>query len=637
MIRLAQAGLSRGALALTVLLLSAASLQASPEGRAAAAEVSQANYVDLMDHWLYTHDGHNRGFGVHHNLARNNIQSLFETYGWDVELHPFNYSGSTYYNVVATKQGTTAPDEVYIVGAHYDSVNNPGADDNASGVALILEAARVLGPYDSNATIRLIAFDREEQGLHGSSAYAEDHRFDDIQAAISCDMVAYSPDGEGALIFARYDEDALIAGLSQALLEYGDITPNFAGWTGRTDHAPFDSYGFPAAALTEEYIWTNPHYHSPTDSFDTPGYLNFEFATNMTRAMTGWLVDQAGVEVPVHALEFTYPLGLPEIVEPNGGSRLQVEVAGLGDESPAPNSGRLHYNLGTGWQSAAMEVLGPNLYEAVFPSATCEATIEYYLSADSDSGSTYTDPFNAPVWSHDVLAVSEIITVWADDFEEDLGWTVSGDAVSGHWERGVPNFANHGDPPHDFDGSGQCYLTGNGVYNYDVDGGTTILESPALDLMGLDAHLRYAVWFTNDYQGGLDDEVFQVFISNNDGASWHELQTIGPVTSPAWAQYSFRIADVLPVSPLMRVRFHASDTSWISNVEAAVDAFEVIRYRCSEPCPEDLDGDGAIGQSDLGLLLSAYGLTDAGDIDGDGDTDQADLGALLSAYGEPCP
>ncbi|MCK4874190.1 MAG: hypothetical protein KAS72_15820, partial [Phycisphaerales bacterium] len=56
-----------------------------------------------------------------------------------------------------------------------------------------------------------------------------------------------------------------------------------------------------------------------------------------------------------------------------------------------------------------------------------------------------------------------------------------------------------------------------------------------------------------------------------------------------------------------------------------------------DPCPADLDGDGYIGQSDLGILLAAYGLGAGGDIDGDGDTDQGDLGALLAVYGQPCP
>lgn len=55
------------------------------------------------------------------------------------------------------------------------------------------------------------------------------------------------------------------------------------------------------------------------------------------------------------------------------------------------------------------------------------------------------------------------------------------------------------------------------------------------------------------------------------------------------------------------------------------------------PCPEDLDGDGVVGQGDLGLLLASFGFDGGGDIDGDGDTDQADLGALLGAFGLPCP
>jgi hypothetical protein len=56
----------------------------------------------------------------------------------------------------------------------------------------------------------------------------------------------------------------------------------------------------------------------------------------------------------------------------------------------------------------------------------------------------------------------------------------------------------------------------------------------------------------------------------------------------------------------------------------------------ADPCPEDLDGDGEIGQSDLGVLLASYLVDDGGDIDGDGDTDQADLGALLARFGESC-
>ncbi len=616
---------------------SAAPTFASPQGRAAAAEVSRDNYVELMDDWLYTHDGHNRGYGVHHDLARNNIQSLFTSYGWSVELHPFQYQGSTYYNVVATRLGATTPGHIYIIGAHYDSVNNPGADDNASGVALILEAARVLGPYESDSTIRLIAFDREEQGLIGSTAYAADHAADDIRGMISCDMVAYSPDGEGALLLARYGDGWFIDAVTAALHEYGDIVGHFAGWTNRTDHAPFDSLGFPAMAVAEEYIWSNPNYHSPQDSFDTPGYLNFDFAANMTRGMVGWLVDQAGVTVPADALVFEQPLGLPDNVDPAGGTVISVEVTTMGDAALEPGTVRLHYDVGDGWESTVMQAAGDDLYQAPLPPAACESTVSFHFSAVSDGGDAFTDPFDAPDRHYEAFVVHEILTVWADDFETDQGWSVSGDALGGMWERGVPNFANHGDPPHDYDGSGQCFVTGNGEPNNDVDAGYTFLDSPTFDLGDGDAMLSYAVWFTNNFGANFDVEFMHVYISNDDGVNWHLLETLGQDASPVWEVHTFRISDVIAPTPFMRVRFEASDTNWISHIEAAVDAFQVVRYDCGEGCPGDLNGDGAIGQSDLGILLSSYGQDSGGDIDGDGDTDQADLGALLGVYGQDCP
>ncbi|UCC32787.1 MAG: M28 family peptidase, partial [Phycisphaerales bacterium] len=138
---------------------------ASPEGEVAAALVSEESYCHYLDDELYAHEGDNRGFGPEHDLAQANIISLFASFGLTVTLEPFDYYGATYHNVVGTHLGTATPDQEYVIGAHYDSVDNPGADDNASGVALVLEAARVLSRYESDFTIRFVAFDREEQGL----------------------------------------------------------------------------------------------------------------------------------------------------------------------------------------------------------------------------------------------------------------------------------------------------------------------------------------------------------------------------------------------------------------------------------------------------------------------------------------
>jgi hypothetical protein len=175
---------------------------ATDAGMAAANQVSQASYTDFLDNWLYTHAGDDRGFGPEHDLARDNIEMFFVLYGLDVELHPFQYQSTTYYNVVGTMTGTVHPDQEYIVGAHYDSVNNPGADDDASGTALVLEAARILSQYDSAYTIRFMAFDREEQGLIGSSAYVADHAGADILGMVQADMVAYNTGANSTDIYA---------------------------------------------------------------------------------------------------------------------------------------------------------------------------------------------------------------------------------------------------------------------------------------------------------------------------------------------------------------------------------------------------------------------------------------------------
>lgn len=103
-------------------------------------------------------------------------------------------------NVVAIKQGTESPDTVIIIGAHYDSRSEdaynyaPGADDNASGVAGILEIARLLEKYGSKYTLEFVAFSAEEQGLYGSEHYAAEAKLSgkNVKAMINFDMIAYT-------------------------------------------------------------------------------------------------------------------------------------------------------------------------------------------------------------------------------------------------------------------------------------------------------------------------------------------------------------------------------------------------------------------------------------------------------------
>lgn len=276
---------------------------ASDMGRAAAARVSQESYRHFLVDVLYTHAGDNRGFGSEHDLTRDAIVAWFQSFGLTVELHPFDYLGDTYYNVVGTKLGTLYPDQIYIIGAHMDSVNNPGADDNASGVSLVLEAARVLSEFDSAYTIRFIAFDREEQGLIGSEAYAFDHIDDDIVGMVSADMVAYNSGAESVDIQGRVTSDPWKTALASAVLTYGQgLNAAVLGRLDASDHAPFEWYGFQACLIIED--WGNPNYHTSRDNVDEPDYIDYAYATRVTRTTVGFLVDQAAVAVPILGADY---------------------------------------------------------------------------------------------------------------------------------------------------------------------------------------------------------------------------------------------------------------------------------------------------------------------------------------------
>ena len=293
-------------LALVLTVTAASPALASTPGRVAATRVSEDNYRHYLDDMLYAHDGDDRHLsGAEHDLARDNIAMIMSSIGLDVELDPFELNGDTLYNVVGTMHGTTYPEQEYIIGAHYDSVNwedpengAPGADDNASGVALILEAARVLSTCESEYTIRFIAFDAEEGYGAGSGTYVQDHLDDDILAMISCDMVSYDNGSYSVQIEARQPfSSQLQEAVGLAVDMYGgDLGHNIATGGG-SDNDLFEQAGIPACLVIES--GSNPHWHKGSDSVDTPCYIDYAYATQVTRAVVGFLVDHAGIDVPV--------------------------------------------------------------------------------------------------------------------------------------------------------------------------------------------------------------------------------------------------------------------------------------------------------------------------------------------------
>ncbi len=152
--------------------------------------------------------------------------------------------------------------------------------------------------------------------------------------------------------------------------------------------------------------------------------------------------------------------------------------------------------------------------------------------------------------------------------------------------RGVPvGGGDRGDPPTDADGSGACFLTDNVDGNSDVDSGQTVLTSPAID--GAFAEPGYLVlsywrWYSNTAGDSPNQDTFVVQVSNNNGSSWVDLETVGPGGTEVQGGWYRRVAklDMFTPSNQMRVRFIASDVDPGSVVEAAVDGVEFKIVRC---------------------------------------------------------
>lgn len=549
----------------------------------ASARIDPAEVVDRIDesvfrHYLedllYAHDGDNRHIdGPDHDPARDNIVDVLEGFGLDVRLEPVRFQGRTYYNVVAVQEGLLTPDRQYIISGHYDSVFNPGADDDASGVAGVMEIARVLSGFPFESTIIYIAFDVEEDGMIGSRAYVADHPDDDVRGMISLDMIGHGRGRNRADIYGRIESNPIKSALADALATYNEgLTARVFLELDRSDHAPFEWAGKQACLLIEAFGPDgNPCYHQQCDSVDNPDNIHYDYAIQLVRGVAGYLTEQAGlIDLP---LEFTYPTGLAERLLPGGGSRFRVVVS-AGTEDHEPGTGRLHYRVGEDFIEIPLEPVGADAYDVVFPEFDCGDSVSYFLSVETTRGDVITDPFSAPQRLHAAEADLGRAPLYTDDFETDTGWTVTNENLtSGAWERGVPISGQNGPPPEDFDGSGQCYVTGNRPQE-DIDGGPTRLTSPALDLADEEAGISYARWFL----GGSTDAL-EVAISADDGRTWAIVEQANGEQTP-WMTHEFRVADFIEPTDRVRLRFSAADNPNNSYAEAGIDAFAATGFLC---------------------------------------------------------
>ena len=245
--------------------------------------------------------------------AADYIKQKLNSYG----LVTFDQSGwsGTGRNVYAVQPGTDYPNKKYIICAHYDDMPSgttaPGADDNASGTAAVLEAARIFTQYSSKYTIIYALWDEEEQGLLGSAYYAQQayNSGDSIMGVINLDMIAYDSNSDnisdlhtrpiGTSLFLK-DKMVETNNLYNLGLVINVINPGGGG----SDHWSFWNYNFGAILLIEYDYDFNAYYHTVNDKVQ---YFNMPYYLKMSKTAIGTVATLAELTeiVPVELLAFT--------------------------------------------------------------------------------------------------------------------------------------------------------------------------------------------------------------------------------------------------------------------------------------------------------------------------------------------
>lgn len=223
--------------------------------------------------------------------TRDFLEATLSSYGYQVERHAYRQDAA---NLLARLDAQQPTNETILVGAHFDSVRNAGANDNGTGTTAVLEAARVLHDLQGRKLNVIFAFfDEEERGLVGSRALARHLKSQGIKlsSAHTLDMIGWDQDGDRTVEIERPD-DNLWDVYVQANRAHGLNLPLSRTNSGSTDHESFAAEGFKAVGLCEEWAGgdTTPHYHRKTDTYET---VNFDYLKSTTCLMVATIGDLA--------------------------------------------------------------------------------------------------------------------------------------------------------------------------------------------------------------------------------------------------------------------------------------------------------------------------------------------------------
>lgn len=303
------------------------------------------------------------------------VASKMEALGLEVEQQGFYVnswvgSGQAAPNVIGIQRGTLYPDVYVVCGSHFDSFtwdvmyggnNAPGADDNATGVASVLESARIMTQYEFEYSIIYCAYGAEEEGLYGSEAYASRCQQEgmDIIGYFNNDMNGYLNPGDDIHIDLIYPSSVNPIGdyyMNIANIYYPEMQVRHVNFTsGDSDHTSFNNHGYMGIYPFEDYENYSPYIHTTSDIIGT--------------SVTSFAMSQRYCQMNIGCLaEIATLAGETPMVECNPVQNFHLEY---------PNPGREMSHVTLVWEAPLEGSTGTCQKYEVYRNGSYRATVEH--------------------------------------------------------------------------------------------------------------------------------------------------------------------------------------------------------------------------------------------------------------------
>jgi hypothetical protein len=504
-----------------------------------AALIEQVDQNLLQQHVQHLQDyGTRRCTKPEAILAQNWIKEQLEGYGLSVELFDFYMpQGNASDNVIATLTGTLYPDEYVVCGAHYDSYAysgaEPGADDNASGTAGIMEVARLLSQHSFDRTIIFCAFSGEEFGLYGSEAYAAwaESQNMNILGYFNMDMCSYLNPGD------PIHTDIIAPQSAQPLVEfYQNVAalylPSFITGTGAlsggdSDHTSFNEHGYMGIFPFEDSQNYSPYIHTSDDIVGLSAN-SFEMARVFTQAILASVVSMANYLAPPQNL----------IAIPGDASiKLQWDpLSGIDHYNVYRNNGTVPIASTTSPEYTDLDVVQNNTYS-------------YYVTAVYSGTGDESSPSNSVT----ITLMPPITYPFIEDFEGSMGYW----SLEAPW--GLSTSQSHS-------ATHSLSESPSGSYSNNLEIASTLYPFNLL----YDTTASLSFWLKYNTESGYDYLYLEI---TSDGTDWTELDSFDGVQS-SWIQKTYSLDNYVG-NPFVQIRFRFVSDGYITADGVYIDDIEI--------------------------------------------------------------